>query len=464
MQVTFFGAAGEVTGSCHLLEARGRRLLLDCGLFQGSRDDHARNAERFPFDPASIDAVVLSHAHLDHCGRLPLLVRAGFRGAIHTHAASIDLARVLLRDAAHLEAADVERENRRRDAQIAPPLKPLFDLADVERTLRQMRPMAFGEVSEILPGIVVELHPAGHILGAASISLTVGDGQETSRLVFSGDIGQDGTTLLPDPEPPRSADAVLMESTYGDRNHRSLEETLSEIGAVLDAAWDAGGNLLIPSFAIGRAQELLALFAMHRREWRLDRWRIFLDSPMAIEATGIHQRHAELFRESARPFFGAHELKTLLPNLHQTPTAAQSMRLNDIRHGALIIAGSGMCTGGRILHHLRHNLSRPECHVMIVGYQAHGTLGRRLVEGDPFVRIYGRDVPVAAAIHTIGGLSAHAGQDELSAWYGRIEGGPPVYLVHGETQGRAGLARRLVDDHGTEVMLPNFGDRIELGA
>lgn len=462
MHLTFFGAAGEVTGSCHLVQLGRHRLLLDCGLFQGSREDEARNAERLPFDPGSIDAVVLSHAHLDHCGRLPVLVRGGFRGPIYSHAASIDLVRILLKDAAHLEAADVERENKRREARGNPPLKPLFDMEDVDRVMRRMRPLAFNAPEEILPGVVAELHRAGHILGAASVVLSATTGGRRHRLVYSGDVGPDGMTLLPDPQPPRSADVVLLESTYGDRNHRTHADTLREIGEVMDAAWEAGGNLLIPSFAIGRAQELLALFARHRETWQLDRWRIFLDSPMAIQATNIHHRHADVFRDSARSFIGTRELHDLLPNLHETPETTQSMRLNDIHRGALIIAGSGMCTGGRILHHLRRNLPRPECHVMIVGYQSHGTLGRRLVDSAQFVRIYGSDVRVAAKIHTIGGLSAHAGQDELASWYGHIDKHPPVYLVHGESRGREGLAARLLSDYGVNAALPDYAERIEL--
>ncbi len=466
MELTFAGAAGMVTGSCHHLRVGKQQLLLDCGLFQGGREEEARNIQPFPFDPRTIDAVVLSHAHLDHAGRLPLLVRRGFDGPIHSHPASIDLVRVLLKDAAYLEAADVERENRKHALRGERKLKPLFDLDDVEAVMRQMRPLAFDQPTDILPGMHATLVSAGHILGAASVVLDLREGGRRRRLVFSGDIGATGTPLLRDPQPPARADLVLMESTYGDRDHRSRAATIAEIGQVIDSAWEAGGNLLVPAFAIGRTQELLALFAAHRADWRLDRWRIFVDSPMAVQATAIHVRHIDLFNDEARRFIGERDLRDLLPNLHETPDVQQSMRLNDIKRGAIIIAGSGMCTGGRILHHLRGNLARRQNQVMIVGYQSSGTLGRRLVDGADSVRIFGEDIRVEAGIHTIGGLSAHAGQGELADWYGAIKGHddmhPPVYLVHGEARGRVGLAARLAADYGVSAHLPELGDTVHL--
>nr|WP_123521543.1 MBL fold metallo-hydrolase [Pseudofulvimonas gallinarii] len=322
MELTYCGAAGVVTGSCHHLRIGRQQLLLDCGLFQGGREEEARNIQPFPFDPRAIDAVVLSHAHLDHCGRLPLLVRRGFDGPIYSHPASIDLVRVLLKDAAYLEQADVERENRKRARRGEKQLKPLFDLADVEAVMARMRPLQFNAADEVLPGVAATLLPAGHILGAASVVLDVHDAGRRKRVVFSGDLGPSDTTLLRNPAPPDSADLVLLESTYGDRNHRSRSETLQEIGSVLEAAWEAGGNLLVPAFAIGRTQEVLALFASHRHEWNLDRWRIFVDSPMAIQATGIHLRHADLFNDEAQAFMAGRSLRELLPNLHETPEAA----------------------------------------------------------------------------------------------------------------------------------------------
>ena len=460
LELTCYGAAGEVTGSCHHLRVGSRQLLLDCGLFQGTREEEARNARPLPFDPAAIDAVVLSHAHLDHCGRLPLLVRGGFRGPIHTHPVSIDLVRILLRDAAWLEAADVERENRRRAQRGKPPLQPLFEQADVDAVMRQMRPLPFGGRDEILPGITVSLSQAGHILGAASVLLDLQEGGVRRRLLYSGDIGPDGTALIPDPDPPAAADLVLMESTYGDRNHRSFEATLDELQAIFRAAADSGGNILIPAFAVGRTQDLLYLMAEHYADWRLDQWQVFLDSPMAIEATGIYSQHrhlyrAELFRE------GQHW--PVLPNFAATASSEESMSLNRIESGAVIIAGSGMCTGGRIRHHLKHNVWRPQCHVIMIGYQAHGTLGRRLVDKAPRIRLWGETIQVNATVHTVGGLSAHADQDGLLDWYGNFAARPPVYLVHGEEKARLALSDELQKRYGIEAHRPKLEEVVELG-
>lgn len=462
MDIAFHGAAGGVTGSCHLVRVGGRSLLLDCGMFQGRHEEEARNRDPFPFDAAALDAVVLSHAHVDHSGRLPILARRGFRGPVFATPATIDLARVLLRDAAHLQEADAERENRKRLRAGRGQVKPLFTAQDAEDTLRLFRPLDFDAPTDILPGVRVTLLPAGHILGAASVVLDLEEDGRRSRVAFSGDIGQDDSCMLPAPRPPDRADVVLLESTYGDRNHRARADTRREIAEVLDGAWEAGGNLLVPAFAIGRTQELLTLFAQHYEEWRLDRWLLFVDSPMAIQATAAHLRHHELFNDQARPLFDGRGLRELLPNLRETAGTEESMRINRIRRGALVIAGSGMCTGGRILHHLRHNLWRRECRVMIVGYQGEGTLGRRLVDGAERVTIHGEEIRVAAGIHTVGGLSAHAGQDGLAAWYGAIEGRPRVALVHGEARGRDGLAARLREGFGVVAGLPANGDRIRL--
>lgn len=462
MDITFLGAAGTVTGSCHLVRVGGRTLLLDCGMFQGRALDEAHNNDPFPFDVDALDAVLLSHAHIDHSGRLPLLVRRGFRGHIHATPATIDLVRVLLRDAAHLQEADAERENRRRARAGKGMVKPLFTSEDADATMRCFRPLEFDRPTELVPGVRATLLPAGHILGAASVVLDLEEDGRRRRVAFSGDIGQDDSCMLPPPRPPAGADLVLLESTYGDRNHRARADTLREIGEVLEHAWEAGGNLYIPAFAIGRTQELLTLFAEHYEEWGLGRWLIFVDSPMAIQATAAHLRHHALCNENARELFGSRDMRELLPNLRETASTEESMRINAIRRGALVIAGSGMCTGGRILHHLRHNLWRRECQLMIVGYQSEGTLGRRLVDGTERVTIHGDEIRVAAGIHTVGGLSAHAGQDGLAAWYGAIEGGPPVALVHGEARGRDGLAARLKADYGVDARMPGMGERISL--
>ena len=443
MRVRFHGAAGEVTGSCHEVEfADGRRLLLDCGMIQGSARDELRNREPFPFDVASLDAVVLSHAHIDHCGRLPVLVARGFAGPSWTHPATADLLRIMLADAASLAERDAELDNRHRRDDRADHV-PLFTADDVVRTLKLVRTVPYDAPREILPGVRLVLRDAGHILGSASVELAaVADGSERV-LVFSGDIGMKGTPILRDPAPVPRADLVLMESTYGDRLHRRRESTTEEIRGVLEQAWDGGGNVLIPAFAVGRSQELLYLLARQWDEWNLGRWKIFLDSPMAARVAAVYDRHVALFDERGQAAWNQRPHPFRMPNLRMTVDSAQSRAINGVRRGAIVIAGSGMCNGGRIRHHLLHNLSLPQAHVLFVGYQAHGTLGRRLVDGAREVRLLGQQVPVRARMHTVGGLSAHADQAGLLDWAGAIDGRPPVVLVHGEDPARETLAALL---------------------
>jgi metallo-beta-lactamase family protein len=460
--LTFHGAAGEVTGSCHLLEAGGRRVLLDCGLIQGSRKDEARNRDAFPFDPASIDAVVLSHAHIDHSGRLPLLIRSGFTGPIHAHSATADLCRIMLRDAAYIQEKDAQWENRKRERKGLKPVTPLYTIHDVEAAMDRFEPMEYGDVREIIPDVRVHLHDAGHILGSSLVELTIGRGTKKRTLVFSGDLGRSGMPVLQDPEVIPKADRVVMEGTYGDRLHRGWEETRAELGEVLEEAVAREGNVLVPSFAVGRTQELLFLFAKHFKEWRLDRWRIYLDSPLAIDATEVYGRHVGLFDEVSRPLWVKLQNGALLPNLHLNHTAEESMALNDIRSGALIIAGSGMCSGGRIMHHLKHNVWRPECHVVITGFQARGTLGRALVDGAKRVRLWGETMRVKARVHTIGGLSAHADQAGLTRWYAGFQNRPPLTLVHGEEDALQALSAHLKQTLKAPVAIATRGGSVTL--
>ena len=459
MQLEFFGAAGEVTGSCHILRAGGRQLLLDCGMVQGGRDAPARNRLAFPFDPAAIDAVVLSHAHVDHCGRLPLLVKRGFRGPIYTNAACADLVPILLRDSADLAVREAQRANRALPAG-AEPATALFDAGDVEATLALIQPMPYDVQRELLPGVLVRVREAGHILGSSSVEVWVSE-RVRRKLVFSGDLGQYDTPILHDPWAFDSADLVLMESTYGDRRHRGREDTERELGAILAQAARDGGNVIVPAFAIGRSQELLYLLAKHYGEWHLANWKIFLDSPMAIAASRVYWQHPDRFDEEATRLRASFRGMPPLPNLALTQSAEESRAINNIRSAAIIIAGSGMATGGRILHHLEHNLSRAECHVLIVGFQAPGTLGRQLVDRQPQVRIHGQLVHVAAQIHTLGGLSAHGDQADLLRWYDNFAGRPPVYLVHGELSSSEALAVKL-REHGAQATVARPGLQLDL--
>jgi len=462
MQLEFFGAAGEVTGSCHILHVGGRRLLLDCGMIQGGRDAPARNRLPFPFEAATIDAVVLSHAHVDHCGRLPLLVKRGFRGPIFTNKVCAELVPILLRDSADLALREAERATRAGRA-VPVEMTPLFDLDDVEATLALIRPIPYDLPRELLPGITVRARDAGHILGSSSIEAWVSEGATRRKLVFSGDLGRYGTPILHDPWKFDSADLVLMESTYGDRLHRGREDTERELGAILAQAERDGGNVIVPAFAIGRSQELLYLLAKHYAEWHVARWKIFLDSPMAIAASKVYWRNPERFDEEAtRLREGFHGLPPL-PNLTLTESADDSRAINQIRGGAIIIAGSGMANGGRILHHLKHNLERPECHVLIVGFQAPGTLGRQLVDRQPEVRIHGQFVRCAAQVHTLGGLSAHGDQNDLLRWYDSFTPRPPVYLVHGEAAQAEALAAKL-RERGASATVARPGLTLDLAA
>ena len=452
MKLEFFGAAGEVTGSCHILKVNGSRILLDCGLIQGGRSDEARNRDPFPFDARNIDAVVLSHAHLDHCGRLPLLVKRGFRGPIFAQEASCELTAILLADAARLEERDAKYLSRKMGKSV----KPLFSEEDGEQVVRQLHGVRYRQRQDVAPDVSIRFRDAGHILGSCAVEVWVRQGGLERKILFSGDLGQYDTPILHDPEPVGRADVVLMESTYGGRRHRSRSETVREIGRIISNARAARGNILIPAFAIGRSQEILYQLGKHEKEWELHRFRTFLDSPMAIQASRVYWDNDQLFDEEATRLRRESGGMPLLSNLQLTQRTADSMAINRIRSGAIIIAGSGMCNGGRIVHHLKHNLDYSNNHVIIVGYQARGSLGRKLVEGHGAVRIHGEEVKVRAQVHTVGGLSAHGDQDDLARWYENLENRPPVYLVHGEEGSRAEFADYLGRRAGAAVYRPSL--------
>jgi metallo-beta-lactamase family protein len=443
MDIQFLGAAREVTGSCHLVNCGGQRLLIDCGLIQGAPADEARNRAPFAFKASDIDAVILTHAHLDHSGRLPLLVQAGFRGPIYTHRATRDLCHIMLKDAASLNERDAEHENRRREREGKRPIEPLYTRSDAEKAMRQFEALDYDIEQEILPGVRLRLQDAGHILGSAIAELWLEEANQRRKLVFSGDLGHVGAPILRNPAVVREADLVVLESTYGDREHRSWEATLEELGEIFRAARESDGNILIPAFAVGRSQELIYFLKNHVREWGIDRYTLFLDSPMAIEATEVYSKHWKLFdTEATRRRKKGGDTFTM-PNLHFSRTPAQSMAINRVRSGAIIIAGSGMCTGGRIRHHLKYNLWREQCHIIFAGFQARGTLGRQLVDGAKTVRLWGETIRVNAQIHTVGGLSAHADRSGLLAWYQNFTQRPLVALVHGEPEPMDTLAQRL---------------------
>lgn len=462
-RLTFHGATRQVTGSCYLLETPGGRLLLDCGMFQGPPATTAQNRLDFPFDPAALDAVVISHAHIDHSGLLPKLVRAGYAGPIYLTAPTHDLLELLLKDAAHLEAKDTQWENKRRERAGKPLIEPLYTLEDVEKVLALRQSLSYSTMSEVLPGVRLKFHDAGHIIGAAIVELELASGPRSRTLVFSGDLGNRYSPLLRDPEKLRRADVLLLESTYGDRDHRSLPATLEEFRQALQAASRGGGNVLIPSFAVGRTQDILYWLGRFHRDGQLPQQKVFVDSPMAIEASEIYASHSSLFNRDDPEFNRAirQGWQAWLPCLSYSRSTEDSMALNNVQ-GAIIIAGSGMCEGGRIRHHLKYNLWRQNTHVIISGFQPHGTLGRKLVDGVRRLSILGSEIAVRATIHTLGGFSAHAGQDELVQWaLGMQPSDPRVYLVHGESEAMAALRQRLVSRH-MRAAIPEYGMSITI--
>jgi metallo-beta-lactamase family protein len=463
ISMQFLGATQEVTGSCHLLQVNNQQVLLDCGLIQGGGTAELRNRDPFIFQAGDIDMVVLSHAHIDHSGRLPLLVKSGFTGPIYTHKATAELCNIMLRDAAMLQLRDTERLNKKLKKQDLKPVEPLFNEEDVDAAMKLFVMLDYGESVPLSPQIRVRLSDAGHILGSAIVELWLDDDTHKKKLVFSGDLGRPNMPILDDPTMIEHADLVVMEGTYGDRLHRGWEETLAELKDIFSRAISQGtGNILIPAFSVGRAQELLYLFHLYEKDWDLDRWTICLDSPMAIAATEVFVNNYGLCDDDFKAYSRQHPGKhPLLSNIQFIQDTEESMALNEVDKGLIIIAGSGMCNGGRIRCHFEHNLWRPECHVIICGFQALGTPGRLLVDGATELTVFGKSIKVAAQISTIGGLSAHADQAELSNWYQHFDDAPPLVLVHGEPDALNELQADL-QPSCSAVTQARFGDSLDL--
>ena len=460
MRLSFHGADRDVTGSCHLVECAGRRVLIDCGLFQGSRELDEDNAAPFGFAADSVDFVLLTHAHLDHCGRLPLLSQRGFRGEVITTSATRELTRLVLLDAAHLQEEDARARARKAARRGVGNGKPLYSMTDALNCLDRFgRTAAYGVPVELAPGLRATFFDAGHILGSASIFLELEEAGLQRSVIFSGDIGNPGHPLLRGPVTPPRADAVVMETTYGDRLHKSLNASVEELyGAIIDT-FNRSGNVIIPTFALERAQELLYFLRAGVEQSRLpNSAQVYLDSPMAVSATEIFERHPECYdAKTAEMFRNGHD-PFQLPGLHFVRETAASIALNSIRGGAIIMAGSGMCTGGRIRHHLKHNLWRPECSIVFVGYAAEGTPARRIIDGARQVRILDEDIAVRARIDTINGFSAHADQAELLAWHKATQA-VRTFLVHGEEGSMQQFAARLA---GTRVEMPKLNEAFNL--
>ncbi len=460
MRLSFHGAARGVTGSCHLIECAGRRVLIDCGMFQGGRELAEENAAGFDFDPVAVDTVLLTHAHLDHCGRLPLLVKHGFRGEIIATAATRELARLVLLDSAKLAEEDAERSARHASRRGAAAPEPLYTLVDAMAALDGFgRTAVYGAPLQLGPGLRASFHEAGHILGSASVLLEFTEAGRARRVLYSGDLGNAGRPILRDPAPP-GADVVIMESTYGDRRHRSVADSVAELCAAINSTLERGGNVVIPTFALERTQEILFHLRAATADGRLPaQLPVFLDSPMAISATEIYRHHPECFDAETAELFRNGEDPLRPAGLRLVRDAAGSMALNRIEGGAVIMAGAGMCTGGRVRHHLRHNLWRPQASIVFVGFAAQGTPARRIIDGAQRITIFGDDVPVRARVHTINGFSAHADQAELLAWHARVGGREHTILVHGEPKAMDKLAGLLAP---VPVATPALGSSLEL--
>jgi len=467
--ITPYGAAGEVTGSAYLVRTKRCTVLVDFGMFQGDKEDDARNVVPGDIHRADIDAVLLTHAHLDHCGRLPLLVRDGYRKHIYGTEATRDLVELVLTDAAHIQEMDFERRQRqakKRGHKLPRTEAPLFDADDVRKVLSLFRLVEYNLRIEVAPGLHAEWIEAGHMLGSASIVLET----TNERVVFSGDVGHIGLPYLRDPEPPSGPfNIVVCESTYGDRNHQDREQTLKQFSNIMVEAVRTNGKVLIPSFAIGRSQNMLYHLAELFRTKVIPRIPIYLDSPMAIEASEIYAIHADLFDDESTELIEQGEMRRDLRTVRFVYDADESRAINDAKGPYVVIAGAGMCNAGRILHHLRHHISDPLTHVVITGYQAHGSLGRKLVEGAEHITIMGEHKEVNATIHTLGGLSAHADQAGLMRWLTAVLANrdgrtPHVLLTHGEDDARDALGTMVAETFDVDVVLPFYGISLELQA
>ncbi len=459
MKLSFHGADRGVTGSCHLIECAGKKILIDCGLYQGGREIVEENSAPFGFDPADIDYLLLTHAHLDHCGRIPLLAKQGFTGEIITTAATVELARLVMLDSAGLQEEEaryqMRRARRRGNHHHGKEIEPLYTTLDTLNSLEYFgRKVNYSEPLTLAPGIRATFLDAGHILGSASILLELEEDGRQRRVLFSGDLGYSGRAILRSPTPPPQVDVVVMETTYGDRLHKQLQPSIDELYMAINETVGRGGNVIIPTFALERAQEILYYLREGVESRRIEHYtNVFLDSPMAISATRIFERHPECYDAETLKVSSDGGDPFNLPGLHFTRETAESMAINQIDGGAVIMAGSGMCTGGRVRHHLKHNLWNHKNSVVFVGYAAQGTLARRIIEGEERVRIFGEEIPVRASIHTIGGFSAHADQAELLDWY-RHTGSPEMtFLVHGEEDSMATFAKKL---KGARVEMPGL--------
>lgn len=463
VHITFLGAARMVTGSCYYLESEQAKFLVDCGLFQGSSEERNLNNRSFPFHPGDLDFVLLTHAHIDHSGYLPKLCQQGFRGRIITTQATADLCQIMLPDSGHIQEMEAEWNNRKRVRQGAPPMEPLYTANDALAALKYFYPVHYGEEIQAGPGVTVRFRDAGHILGSAILEIWVQEGDKRIKLVFTGDLGQYNQPVIRDPALIEAADYIIMESTYGDRDHINKEDRTARLAEAVKRTAQAGGKLIIPSFAVGRTQDILYHLKLLRLAGEIPKIPVFIDSPMAVSATETFRRNSQYFDEETYQLLRKGENPFEFPGLYFVRTTEESKRLNEMDGQQIIISASGMCEAGRILHHLRHNLWRPETHVLFVGYQAEGTLGRRLLDGVKAVKIFGEEIIVKAQILQIEGFSAHADQAGMLDWLkGFVQKPRTVFLVHGDADVFPEWERKIREVLNYPTIVPELGQSFEL--
>ena len=468
MKIKFCGASTGVTGSCHLLTSGEHKILLDCGQFQGGKAQDALNYEKFPFEPSEIECVVLSHAHIDHCGRLPLLTKRGFEGKIYCTDATADLLSVMLKDSAYIHEKETEWKNRKAERAGREQVEPLYTIEDAEKTLSLVSPILYDQQIAINPDMKIVFNDAGHILGSAITELWVTEDDKESKIVFSGDLGMEGRPILRDPTYIKKADYVIMETTYGNRIHKELGSGVEKLIEIILNTTRRGGNVVIPSFAVGRTQELiyeLNRFYDSNNEYRkeLDKIFVYVDSPMATAATEIFRRNAQVFDEETREYILKGDNPLEFKNLKFTRSSKESQDLNFNKEPKIIISASGMCEAGRIRHHLKHNLWNPKNSIVFVGYQGQGTLGRSLVEGVKMVTLFGEEIQVNAEIHNLEGFSGHADQNGLFAWLAHFEQRPKqIFLVHGEEESKKDFAKLVNEKLSYEPIVVMGNSEFEL--
>ncbi|VBB41498.1 Metallo-beta-lactamase domain protein [uncultured Desulfatiglans sp.] len=465
IRVTCLGGAGSVTGSNYLVETvQGKKFLVDCGLFQGGRQIELRNWQPWPFDPKSIDTLFLTHAHIDHSGRIPKLVKDGFQGRIITSPPTAELCEIMLLDSAHIQEMDAEWQTRKNKRQSQAPIEPLYTTADAEASLKLFDPLERDRLVEIEPGVRARLRNAGHILGSSILEIWVEENGKTVKIVFSGDLGKKDQLIVKDPHEIFDADYLFLESTYGNRRHRSFEESEEELLEAIRYSTRYNEKIIIPAFAVERTQEILYVLGQFQREGKLPDIPIYLDSPLAIKATEIFRRNKKCYDTEARAIVSEGYDPFNMPNLHFTQETKDSIAINERRGSAIVIAANGMCTAGRIKHHLKHNLWREGASLVIVGYQAKGSTGRKIVDGAKQVKIFRENVAVRARVFTIGGFSAHADQADLLEWASHFESTPRVFVVHGEAEAAQTLAQKISEELHFSVHVPKWKERLILKA